>query len=70
MTRLLLIVALLALGACTATGDATVECICGTPQGDLHGCHHPACVSGEGYAANPECICKPLKVVPEMESNS
>lgn len=36
------------------------DCICGTPEGDLHGCHCSECLFSGGNRSNPDCSCLPL----------
>ena len=54
--------------ACSSTSGGSTEsaqlsepdkldCVCGQPDGDLIGCHHPACVSGQGNPSNQDCVC-------------
>ena len=40
-----------------STGE---DCICGTPEGDLHGCHCSECLFNGGNPSNPDCSCLPL----------
>ena len=63
---LLILVGSLLLGGCKSTASSAAsarqpECICGTHEARLHGCHAPACVSGAGNPGNPLCVCAPLK---------
>jgi len=44
-----------------AAATAQPECICGTHEARIHGCHAPACVSGQGNPDNKQCFCAPLK---------
>ncbi len=67
MTKILLALSLLTLAglplACkSSASSAQVPCTCGTPQADIHGCAHPACLAGKTNAANPECVCGSLTI--------
>ena len=59
----LFVVALL-LGSCASTGgrlsDPDLECICGTAESELYGCHNVACLEDVGNPDNPLCACGPL----------
>lgn len=66
----------LALAACKSSGDDAggvttdldtalanadeVECVCGTPSADIHGCYYSACLLDERNPANPDCTCGAL----------
>jgi hypothetical protein len=43
-----------------ASVGAHPECVCGTHEAQIHGCHAPECASGQGNPDNPKCFCKPL----------
>jgi hypothetical protein len=43
-------------------GTEGVECICGQPIANMHGCPHPACASGEANSDKPECVCGTLSL--------
>ena len=34
-----------------------LPCVCGDPEGELLGCHHPLCASQAGNPENPACAC-------------
>lgn len=36
------------------------QCVCGTHEAQIHGCHAPECASGQGNPDNSKCFCKPL----------
>lgn len=62
---LLILAGSLLLAGCQSTAPSSAsaaqpECVCGTHQAQLHGCHAPACVSGAGNPDNPKCFCAPL----------
>jgi len=54
----------LALGptACVSGGSKGVPCVCGTPQGDLEGCHAQPCARGKRNPDNADCICGTLSL--------
>lgn len=61
----LLVAALATLAGCRANDpdpEATPACTCGTPMADFDGCAHPLCLSGEGNAENPDCVCGRLEL--------
>lgn len=43
------------------SAGARPECVCGTHEAQIHGCHAPECMSGQGNPNNPKCTCAPLK---------
>lgn len=43
-----------------ASAGAHPECVCGTHEAQIHGCHAPECMNGQGNPNNPKCFCKPL----------
>ena len=47
-----------------SSAGAHPECVCGTHEAQLHGCHAPECMSGQGNPNNPKCFCAPLKPAP------
>ncbi len=58
-TILALILALAALVGCREldSDEPEFDCICGTPEGAIELCLHPACVAGETNPDNHECAC-------------
>jgi len=69
------------LWACKSSGSETaaaepvgltepdrIDCICGQPDANLVGCHHPLCMSDRGNPDNPDCVCGGLAVVPARQT--
>ena len=52
----------LALACRSQPPAADAPCTCGTPQADVEGCAHPACVAGETNTENPDCVCGTLSI--------
>lgn len=71
---LLLCAGTLCMAACNGAGEAdasfdtsNVPCTCGEPFNDIEGCSHDLCMSGEGNADNPDCVCGQMAFTTNME---